>query len=102
MIKRKDSRYPGVIIIETPWLKRGADMVLPPFLIVAGDYRLYYGEAIMQHGYGHFLQRKKHGFWYYYLAVVPASFWAAVNRNDYAWPELEANKLAHHFLVRNP
>jgi hypothetical protein len=94
----KDSRYPGILICKTNKLKRGADIVIPPRLFVAADYKEYYGEAILQHGYGHYLQYRKHGLLYYYFVVVPVSFWAAIFKNDYAWTELEANRLAHAFF----
>ncbi len=97
MVKRNTS-YPGLIIHETNMLKRGADIVVPPHIFVAGDYRKYYGESILQHGYGHYLQFKKHGIFYYYVVIAPVSIWAAILKNDYAWTEIEANILAHDFF----
>jgi hypothetical protein len=90
--------YPGLIIHESRLLRKGADITVPPHVFVASDYRHFYGEAILQHAYGHFLQYKKHGAFFYYLVITPASIWAALWHKDDAWPELEANRLAHHFF----
>lgn len=94
----QNTRYPGLIIHETKKLKRGSDIVLPPHIFVAADYRKYYGEAVIQHGYGHYLQYKKHGFFYYYFVIAPVSVWAAIVKNHNAWTEKEANQLAHEFF----
>lgn len=100
-MKGKDARYPGITIHETKHLKRGADMVIPPHIFVASDYRNHYREAIIQHGYGHYLQYKKHGFLYYYAIIVPLSIWAAIVKRDDFWTEVEANRLAHEFFGTN-
>jgi hypothetical protein len=100
--RRSDSKYPGLIIHETSKLKGGADVTLPPYLFVAADYReSAYGEAIIQHGYGHFLQYKKHGAFYYFFLVIPSSIWFAIRKNDYGWTEIEANRLADKFFGTN-
>lgn len=96
-----NDRYPGLIIHETNMLKHGSDIVLPSRIFVASDYRLFYGEAILQHGYGHYLQYKKHGFLFYYFVIGPSSIWFAMNKNHYGWTEIEANQLAHKFFGKN-
>lgn len=90
--------YPGLSIHESRYLRRGADITIPPHVFVAADYRRYYGEAVLQHAYGHYLQYKKYGALYYYLVITPASIWAAMWHKDDAWPELEANRLANRFF----
>ena len=97
-MRRRDTRYPGLLIIETKRLKGGADMVIPPRIFVAADYRRYYGEGILQHGYGHYLQYKKYGFFYYYFVIAPVSIWAALLKKDGVWCEKEANRLAHEYF----
>lgn len=97
-MKKRDPRYPGLLIVETKRLKCGSDIVLPPCIFVAVDYCKYYGEAILQHGYGHYLQYKKHGFLYYYFVIAPVSIWAAFLRKDDLWCEKEANRLAHEYF----
>lgn len=96
--KAYSTQYPGITIHETRLLRHGSDVVIPPHLFVARDYRSYYGEAIIQHGFGHFLQYRKHGFLYYYFVIAPISIWAAIKKNDYARTEVEANNLAHEFF----
>jgi hypothetical protein len=97
-----DDKYPGLRIHITAKLTGGADIALPPRLYVAADFKSSaYGEAVIQHGYGHYLQYLKHGFLYYYLLIVPSSIWFAIRKNDYGWTELEANKLAHKFFGVN-
>lgn len=90
--------YPGLKIREVGWLKRGSDIVIPPYLFVAGDYRGYYGEAILQHGYGHYLQFRKYGVWKYYFLLAPKSILAAIRKDDCDPVEVEANRLAHEYF----
>lgn len=60
------SDFPGIPIIETRWLKRGMGICIPPFGIF-----VYKGasRALKQHEYGHFLQYRQMGFWYFYFKV---------------------------------
>ncbi len=73
-------------------------MVVPPFVFVARDYREFYGEAILQHGYGHYLQFRKYGAWKYYFSIAPKSILAALRKDDYDPVEVEANQLAHAYF----
>lgn len=90
--------YPGLRIHAIGWLKKGSDVVIPPHLFVAADYPEHYGEAIIQHGYGHYLQYKKYGPLKYYMVIAPRSIQAAIQRNDFEAVEIEANILAHEFF----
>jgi hypothetical protein len=96
--KNLSGLYPGLKIHEVGWLKRGADIVIPPYLFVGRDYRLYYGEAILQHGYGHYLQFRKYGGWKYYFLLAPKSILAVIRKDDCHSVEVEANRLAHEYF----
>jgi hypothetical protein len=96
--KTSPGLYPGLKIREVGWLKRGSDIVIPPYLFVARDYPRYYGYAILQHGYGHYLQFQKYGAWKYYFSLAPKSILAAIRKDDHDPVEVEANKLAHTYF----
>lgn len=102
MIKR--SRIEGVKIfgINTKFLK-GAFAF--PFVGIFVNKRNVANINLLRHEFGHILQFRKYGFFYFWFRIAPASIKSASSRNLKSnhkhmdtWTERNANQLAYKYF----
>ena len=98
--------FEGVRIIDSKLgaLKHGAALALPgKGIYLSLDF---YGKRpkrfkqLLRHEFGHFLQARKHGYFYFYFVIALISLISAkfARVHQHTWTEREANTLAYNYF----
>ena len=100
------NRFEGVRLIplNSGIFLRGAAVALPGIGIVAGENGLQ-SSALIRHEFGHILQFRNWGFFFFWTRIAPASLWSArkANRENsynhmHCWTEWSANQLSYTYF----
>ncbi len=84
-------------------LKKGAAFVFPGIGIFVNPDDVNNND-LLRHEYGHILQAKKWGLWFFYSRIVPVSLWSASKhgknkfRHPDTWTEWSANQLSYSYF----
>ena len=99
-------RFEGVRLLplNVGLFSRGAAVTLPGIGIVAAEKGLK-ATDLLRHEFGHILQFRKWGFFFFWTCIAPASLWSArkANRDNshnhmHCWTEWSANCLSYHYF----
>lgn len=89
-----------VWIINVGPFKRGAAMALPGIGIFIG--RTYaHDQALLRHEFGHILQARKWGLFFFYTKVAISSLisaWKKPSMHNFHWTEWTANYLSYNYF----
>lgn len=83
--------------------KRGAAMTIPGVGIFVGKQG-YDNKALLMHEYGHILQYRMWGFWFYWFRIAPVSLKSAYLASkkgiihQHSWTEWSANRLSYFYF----
>ncbi len=98
-------RYEGVrvVCLNAGWFRKGAAVALPGIGIITGKSG-YNDNGMLRHEFGHILQYRKNGFFFFWFRIAPASLRSAVKAgrdSKYShmscWTEWTANLLSFHY-----
>mgnify|MGYP006955406144 FL=1 len=83
--------------------KKGAAMTIPGIGIFVGK-GMHHDTELLRHEFGHILQFRKWGFWFFWHYIVSASLKSAFNQRRkniphmHTWTEWSANWLAYQYF----
>ena len=82
----------------------GAAITIPPIGIVTGKKFISHNNLLC-HEFGHILQYRKYGCFYYWFCISTASLWSALKTSFskkhchmHTWTELSANQLSFQYF----
>lgn len=108
MIIQKIKVFEGVSIYAAyiyPFSRRMVAVTLPGLGIVCSP-ELVHNVHLLRHEFGHILQRRRFGWWFFWFRVAPVSFWSAFKasrkgtsfRHADTWTEWSANRLSYVYF----
>jgi len=96
----------AIFVVNTKSFNRGAAMTIPGVGIFVGLNHSQ-NTDLLRHEFGHVLQFRQKGFFYFWLKIVPASlrsaFLSSKRENHihmHTWTEYTANQLSYEYFNR--
>lgn len=80
--------------------RNGASMAVPGIGIVISK-KYVHDIQLLRHEYGHFLQAKRWGYFFFYFRVAFSSLMSVIRKpryHKYHWTEWSANYLSYHYF----
>lgn len=94
----------NLICINAGNFRRGAAVALPGIGIISGKESLKQPD-LLRHEFGHMLQFREWGFFFYWTRIGPASLLSArkaikekTHIHMHCWTEWSANRLSYHYF----
>ncbi|MBQ0029457.1 MAG: hypothetical protein MJZ24_09340 [Paludibacteraceae bacterium] len=101
--------FEGTRVFPVPFMHWGKWVcaVTLPGLGILADKSIAHNQSLLRHEFGHILQRRYFGWWFFWFRVAPASLWSAIkgtfgkkHRHGSCWCEISANKLSNIYFKR--